>query len=235
MSVNPEVFFFYSGKTCHLQIWKKNLQKKEFLPFGLFFILKFWQWRCYHYTEWCEYIWKNMHWFSESGYFELVLLFLKTRNYKEVNVWPIFGQGQCLLLVMFDNRSMHWFGNIVFSRKGSLKWFWHHKIQETINRGVVVVWFILLHKSTFSKRAKAKLYLSNFTINMPPKCYFLPVHYWQLTLPSDVELICWSGTYEVPVMSKQVRNSYRKASHKKICTMYFKTKQLWCSTYLEKG
>ena len=52
------------------------------------------------------------------------------------NVWPIFGQGQSLLLVMLDNRSMHWFGNIVFSRKGSLKWFWHHKIQEDINRGV---------------------------------------------------------------------------------------------------
>ena len=110
-----------------------------------------------------------MHWFSESGYFELVLLFLKTRNYKEVvNVWPIFGQGQSLLLVMLDSRSVHWFGNIVFSRKGSLKWFWHHKIQETINRGVVVLWFILLHKSTFSKQTK-----SNFTIYMPPKCYFL--------------------------------------------------------------
>ena len=156
------------------------------------------------------------------GYFELVLLFLKTRNYKEVvNVWPIFGQGQSLLLVMLDSRSVHWFGNIVFSRKGSLKWFWHHKIQENINRGVVVVWFILLHKSTFSKQAK-----SNFTIYMPPKCYFLPVRYCQLTLPSDVELICWSGTYEVPVMSKQVRNSYRKASHKTFCTVYFITNQL---------
>ena len=54
---------------------------------------------------------------------------------------------------------MHWFGNLVFSRKGGLKWFWHHKIQENINRGVVVVGFILLHKSTFSKQAKAKLYL----------------------------------------------------------------------------
>ena len=137
------------------------------------------------------------------------------------------GRGRVyLLLVMLDNRSMHWFGNIVFSRKGSLKWFWHHKIQENINRGVVVVWFILLHKSTFSKQAKSKLCLSNFTINMSPKCYFLPVRYWQLTLPSDVELICWSGTYEVPVMSKQVHNSHRKASHKKICTMYFETLQL---------
>ena len=164
--------FFSTLAKIAIYRYEKNLQI-GFLPFGLFFILEFWQWRCFHYTEWFEYIWKNMHWFSERGYFELVLLFLKTRNYKEVvNVWPIFGQGQSLLLVMLDNRSMHWFGNIVFSRKGSLKWFWHHKIQETINRGVVVVWCILLHKSTFSKQAK-----SNFTIYMPPKCYFLPVRY----------------------------------------------------------
>ena len=103
MSVNPEGFF--STKLTTYRYEKKIL--KEFLPFGLFSFLNFDSENVIITLNDLSTFEKTCIDSQKSGYFELVLLFLKTRNYKEVNVWPIFGQGQSLLLVMLDNRSMH--------------------------------------------------------------------------------------------------------------------------------
>ena len=105
---------------------------------------------------------------------------------------------------------MHWFGNIVFSRKGSLKWFWHHKIQETINRGVVVEWFILLNKSTFSKQAKSKLYLSNFTIIL--QMLFLIC----ALLTVDTTIRCWTYMLEWHLCMRclSCQNKYKTLTEK---------------------
>ena len=41
----------------------------------------------------CEYIWKNMHWFLENGYFELVLLFSQNKKLQTSKCLAYFWAG----------------------------------------------------------------------------------------------------------------------------------------------
>ena len=78
MSVNPEVFFLQNLPLIDMK--KKIL--KEFLPFGLFSFLNFDSENVIITLNDLSTFEKTCIDSQKSGYFELVLLFLKTRNYK---------------------------------------------------------------------------------------------------------------------------------------------------------